>query len=205
MGQIFDKTHDLMNNWRWDNPCSFGDQINYSNPQTTSVRKDIRTSERLSLYDCDDRSAKIELPTCRQYKPGDFLAIRPLHWDEIIEKNEDDENWVDRKIPSGGRSCPGDGNDNHDGDCEEDTQRGEKGTGKGKGTMEGKGKGKVTKDGKGKGKGNGRATAEGKGKGKGNSKRKDIVKQTPGGDDISRAIALQMRNEMYEADSDMDG
>jgi len=46
---------------------------------------------------------------------------------------------------------------------------------------------------------------EGKGKGKGNGKGKDIVTQTTGGDDISRAIALQMQKEMYEADKDMEG
>jgi len=41
---------------------------------------------------------------------------------------------------------------------------------------------------------------EGKGKGKGNSKGKGIVKQTTGGDDIFRAIALQLQKEMYELD-----
>jgi hypothetical protein len=49
-------------------------------------------------------------------------------------------------------------------------QGGDNGTGKGKGTKNGK--------------------AKGKGKGKGNSKGKIIVKHTPGGDDIYRAIAL---------------
>jgi len=43
------------------------------------------------------------------------------------------------------------------------------------------------------------------GQGKGNGKVKGIVKQTPGGDDISRAIALQLQREMYEADSDTEG
>jgi len=46
---------------------------------------------------------------------------------------------------------------------------------------------------------------EAKGKGKGNSKGKGIVKQTPGGDDISRAISFKMRKEIYEADSDTEG
>jgi len=36
MGQIFDKTHDQMNNWRWDNPRAFGDQVDRSNPPTHS-------------------------------------------------------------------------------------------------------------------------------------------------------------------------
>jgi len=49
--------------------------------------------------------------------------------------------------------------------------------------MDGKGKRKATENRKGKG----------KGKGKGNSKEKAIVKQTPGGDDISHAVALQLQ------------
>ena len=56
-------------------------------------------------------------------------------------------------------------------------------------------KGKGPKDGKGKGKG--------KGTGKGNGK--GIVEHTPGGDDISRAVALQLQKERYEAYSDMEG
>jgi len=48
MGQMFDKTCDQMNNWRWDNPCAFGDQVNRSNPQTTSSGRVQRTSERFS-------------------------------------------------------------------------------------------------------------------------------------------------------------
>jgi hypothetical protein len=156
MGQMFDKTRDQMNNWRWDNPRAFGDQVDRSNPQTTSSGKVKRTGERFSWYGSDDLRAKIEPPSCRQYKPGDFLAVRPLNWDEIIDEDDDDENWADPGAPSGGRSRPGDDNDNDDGEGEEDTQGGEKGTGKGKGTKDGKGKGK--------------------GKGKGNSKGKGIVK-----------------------------
>jgi len=87
-------------------------------------------------------------------------------------------------------SCLGNGNDKDNGEGKEDMQGGEKGTGKGKGTIDGKGKGKVTEDGKGKG----------RRKGKRNGKGKGIVKQTPGGDDIFRAIALQLQREMYEAD-----
>jgi len=56
-----------------------------------------------------------------------------------------------------------------------------------------------------RGKGEGKATEQGKGKGNGNGKEKRIVKQTPGGDDISCAIALQLHMEMYEADSDTEG
>jgi len=36
IGQMFDKTRDQMNNWRWDNPHAFGDQVDCSNSQTTS-------------------------------------------------------------------------------------------------------------------------------------------------------------------------
>jgi len=42
-------------------------------------------------------------------------------------------------------------------------------------------------------------------KGKGNVKGKGIIKPTPGGDDISRAIAFQVQKIMYEAGSDTEG
>ena len=54
-------------------------------------------------------------------------------------------------------------------------------------------------------KGKGKATAEGKGKGKGTGNRKGIVKQTAGEDDSSRAVALQLQMEIYEADLDREG
>jgi len=195
MAQVFDKTRDQMNNWRWDNPCAFGDQVDRTNPQTTNSGKVKHTGERFSWYRSDHLRAKIEPPSCRQYKPGNFLAVRPLNWDEIIDEDDDDENWADPGAPSGGRSRPGDDNDNDDGEGEEDTQGGENGTGKGKGTMHGKGKGKATEDGKG----------NGKGKGRGNCKGKGIVEQTPGGGDISRAIALQLQKETSEPDLDTEG
>jgi len=59
--------------------------------------------------------------------------------------------------------------------------------------------------GKGIEKGKGKAMEEGKGKRKGNSEGKGIVTQTPGGDDIPRAIALQLQKEIYQADLDMEG
>jgi len=195
MGQMFDKTRDQMNNGRWDNPGAFGDQVDRSNPQTTSSGKVERTCERFSWYGSDDLRAKIERPSCRQYKPDDFLAVRPLNWDVIIEEDDDDDNWAVPGGPTSGRSRPGDGNDNDEDESEENTQGGEKGTGKGKGTKDGKGKAKATEDVKGKG----------KGKRKGNGKGKGIVKQTPGGDEISRAVASQLQKEMSEADLDMEG
>ena len=194
---MFHKTLVQMNNWRWDNPCGFGDQVDRSNPQTTSWGKVKRTGECFSWYGSDDLSAKMEPPSCRQYKPGDFLAIRPLNWDEVIDEDDDDDNWVDPGAPSGGRSRVGDDNDNDDGEGGEDTQRGETRTGKGKGRKDGKGKGKR------KEKGNGKGT--GSGKGKGNGKGKCIVKRTPVGDDISCAVALQLQKQMSEADLDKKG
>ena len=74
-------------------------------------------------------------------------------------------------------------------------QGSERGTGNGRGTKERRGNGKATEDGKGKWKG------KGKGYGKGNG----IVEQMPGGDDISRAVALQLQTEMYQADLDTEG
>jgi hypothetical protein len=185
MGQMFDQTLDQMNNWRWDNPQAFGDQVDRSNPETTSLRTVKRSGELFSWYGSDDLRTQIEPSSCRQCKPGDFLAVRPLNWDEIFDEDADDETWADPGAPSGGMSHPGHSNDNDNGEGEEDTHGGEKGTGKGKETKDVKGKGK--------------------GKGKGNSKGKGIVKQTPRGDDISRAIALQWQKARYEADSGTEG
>jgi hypothetical protein len=39
-------------------------------------------------------------PNCRQYKPGDFLAGRPLNWNEIADEADDDVNWADTGAPS---------------------------------------------------------------------------------------------------------
>jgi len=39
MGQMNDKTRDKMKQQRWDNPHAFGDQVDRSNPQTTSSGK----------------------------------------------------------------------------------------------------------------------------------------------------------------------
>jgi len=178
-----------MNNWRCDNPHTFGDPVDCSNPHTTSSGKVRCTAERFSLYGSDDLRAKIETPSCRQYEPGYFLAIGPLNWHKIIDEDDDDENWADPE--SVGWSCHSHGNHNDDGVGEEDRQGGETGTGKEKRTMDvkGKGKGKPMKE----------------GKGKGNCKGQGIGKQTPGGDDISRAVALQLQKEMYEADLDTEG
>jgi len=131
----------------------------------------------------------IEPPSCLQYKPGNFLAIRPLNWDEIIEENDVDENWADPGAPSGRTSRSGDWNCDDNGDHVEDMQGGGNGIGKGKGTKDGNGKGKATED----------------GKEKGNSNGKGIVKQTAGGDDISCAVAWLLQKGMSEADLEMEG
>jgi hypothetical protein len=120
-GANVDKTRDQMNNWRWDNLHAFGDQVDRYNLHTTSSGKVKRTRERFSWYGSDDPGAKIEPPSCRQYKPGDFLAVRPLNWHEMINKDDDDVNWADALGASGGRCCPGDGNDNDVSKGEEDT------------------------------------------------------------------------------------
>ena len=112
-------------------------------------------------------------------------ALRPLNWDEKIDKVEDDENWVDPGAWSSGKSRPSNGNHNDNGEGEEDKQGGAKGTGKEKGANNGQG--------------------NGKGKGKGNGNGIGIVKSTPGGDDISCAIVLQLQKETYQANSDTEG
>jgi len=128
MGQIFDKTHDQMNNWRYDNPCAFMDRVDRSNPQLTSSGKVERTGECFSWYSSDDLRAKIELASSHQYKPGDYLAVRQLNCDEIINEDVNDENCAAHGALCGGRSRPGDGNDIDDGVGEDDTKHGEKGT-----------------------------------------------------------------------------
>jgi len=153
MGQMFDKTRDQMNNWRWDNPCALRDHVNRSNPQTTSLGKVKRTGQCFSWYGSDDSRAMIELASCRHYNPGDLLGIRPLNWDEIIDEDDHDENRADPGAPCAGWIRPGDDNDNDDGVGGEDMQGVEIGTGKGKGTKDGKGKGKGKGKGNGKGKG----------------------------------------------------
>jgi len=170
-----------MNNWRWANPYAFGDQVDRSNPHTTSLGKVKRSCQSFSWYGSDDLRAKIEPPSCRQYKPGNILAVRPLNSDERINQYDDDENWADPRVRSSGRSHPGDGNNNEHGEGEEDTRADENGTVKRKGTKDGKGKWM--------------------GKGKGNVNGTSIVKQTPGGDAISRAVPLHLQKKQSEADS----
>jgi hypothetical protein len=143
------------------------------------------TSERFSWYSSNDLRAKIEPPSCRQYKPGNFLAVRRLNWDEIINKDDGDEHWADPGVLSSGRSCAGDGNDNDNGEGEEDMRGGVKGTRKRQGTTDG--------------------NRNGRGKEKGNSKGNGIVKRSPGGDDNSCAIALQLQMQMSEANFNMEG
>jgi len=89
------------------------------------------------------------------------VAVRPLNWDQIIDEDDDDENWAHSGAPSGGRSRHGGEDDIDVGEGAVVTPGGEKGNRKGKGTKDGKRKWK--------------------GKGKGNGKGKGIVEQTPGG------------------------
>jgi hypothetical protein len=192
---MFHTTSDQMNNWRWEKPRAFGDQFDLSNPQATSLGKVQRTGVHFCWYGSNNLRAKIELPSCWQYKPGGSLAVTQLNWDGIIDEDDDDDNWADPGALSGGRSLLGDGNGNDDCKSEEDKQGGEKGTGNWKGTKDGKVKGKATEDGKGKGKVKG--TGHGKGKG--------IAMHTPGGDDISRAVALQLQKKISESDLDTEG
>jgi hypothetical protein len=168
MGQMFDKTGDQMKHLRCDNPCAFGDHVDRSNPQTTTLGKVQCTGEHFSWYDSDNRRAKIDPPSCRQYKPGDFLAVRPLNSDKIICEDDDERNWADLGVLSGGRSRAGDGNDNDNGEREDNMQGGETGTGKANGTKDGKGQRQR--------------------KGKQNRKGKGIVKQTPG--EVISLVAL---------------
>jgi hypothetical protein len=173
---MFNQTRHQINNWRWDNPRAFRDQVDHSIPQTTSFGKIKHTGEHFSWYGSVDLRSQIKPPSCWQYKTGDFMAVRPLNCDGLIDKDDDDDNWEDPEAPSGGRSCPVNGNENDNGESAEDMLGAEMGTRKGKGTNDRKGNGK----------------GKGKGKGKGNGKGKGIVKHTPGGDDLSCAVAVQL-------------
>jgi hypothetical protein len=95
MGQMFGKTRHQMNNWRWENLRAFGDQVDHSNSHTTSSGHVKRTCEPFSWYASDDPRAKVEPPSCRQYKQGEILAIRQLNWDEIMDEDDDNENCLD--------------------------------------------------------------------------------------------------------------
>jgi len=106
-------------------------------------------------------------------------------------------------MQSSRRRHPGEGNDNDNSEGDEDMLGGENRTRKGKRKQDGMGKGKVK--GKWKGKWKGKATEKGKGKGKEYSNGKGIFEQTPGGDDISHAGALQLQKRMCLAESDTKG
>jgi hypothetical protein len=82
---MFDKTHGQMNNWWWVNPRDFGNQVDRSNPLTTRLGKVERSGERFAWYGSDDLRAKNQPPSCRQYKSGDFLAVRLQDWEDIID------------------------------------------------------------------------------------------------------------------------
>jgi len=166
MGQMFHKTCHQMRNWRWDNPHAIGDEVDLSSPQATCSGKVKRTREHCHWYGSDDLRATIEPPRCLQYKPGNFLTIRPLNWHESIDENDDDENWEDPGVASCGRSCRGDGNVNDDGEGEEETQGGENVSETVKWTKDGMGNGNRKGMGKGrqwrKGRGRGREMVKGK-------------------------------------------
>jgi hypothetical protein len=112
-------------------------------------------------------------------------------------KDGDEENSADPGAQRGVWSRARDGNKHGDREGEVDTQGGENGTRNDNGTNDGNGTGQ------GQGKGKGKAMEEGKRKR--NGKGKGIVEQSPGGNDISRAIALQLQKEMPDADLEMEG
>jgi hypothetical protein len=153
MGQMFDQTRAHRNNWRWDNPCAFRDQVNHTNPHTTSAGKVERTGEHLFWDGSDDLRVNSEPASCWEYKPGNFLTVRELTSDELIDEDDDDQNCADPGAPGGGRSRPRDDNGDDTGEEEKHLQGGEKWTGKGKGIKDGKGNGK--------GKGNGNSNGHG--------------------------------------------
>jgi hypothetical protein len=150
---MFDKPWDQINNLSWDKPHVFGYEVHFSKPQTSSSGKFKCTGEHFSWYGSNGSRAMVEPPSCQQYKPGDFLPVRPMNCDEILDEDNDGENWAAPEAPSGLRSCRSDGNDNDHSEYEEHTDEGANGTGKEKGTKvamgKGHGKGTVMEHGKG--------------------------------------------------------
>jgi hypothetical protein len=164
MGKMFYQTHKQMINWRWDILNTFERQVNRSDPQKIILQKVGRTGERFSWYCSEYLWAKVERPTCWQYKPGDFLAVSLLNLDETIEVEDRDDNWGDPGASTDRRSHSIDANDIDNGEGEEDMPCSEKATRKEKGTKYGKGYGKGKGNGKGRQwrKGRGRETVKGK-------------------------------------------
>jgi hypothetical protein len=91
MGHMFDNTGNQTNNQWWDNLRAFGDQVDCSNPQTTSSWRGKSTRESFTCYSCDDPWVKVEPSRCQLFKAGDFLAVRRLNWDETINDDDNDE------------------------------------------------------------------------------------------------------------------
>jgi hypothetical protein len=113
--------------------------VKHSNLQAITSGKGNRTGDQYSLYISDHLRANIYPPRCQQYKPGHFLSVRLLNWDEIMDKGDDGRNGADPEAPSGARSRPNNDNDNDHGKGEGDSHGGDTGTGKYKGTQYGKG------------------------------------------------------------------
>jgi hypothetical protein len=76
-------------------PRVYGNLVDDFNPQRTSTGKDKYTGESFSWYGFNDFRAKIELFSCQLYKGSGFQAVIQLNWNQIIDKEHDDENWVD--------------------------------------------------------------------------------------------------------------
>jgi hypothetical protein len=111
-----------------------------------------------------------------------------LNRDDIIDKDYDDETWVDSRGPRGGRSCPANCNDKDDGEGEEAVRQG-LGKGRkqrmGQGQERGKGRGK----GRGEGRGRGRHWRKSRRMGRGMVKRKVLLNK-PQGEMISHMQLL---------------
>jgi len=120
MGQMFDKTCNKMINRRWDNPCAFGDQVDRSKLQITNKEKLILTSAIFSWHGSDDLQAMIEPQWSLQYRPVDVLAARPLNRYQIIDGDDDNENFANLRESSGTCSRHGNCKDKDDSEGEGD-------------------------------------------------------------------------------------
>jgi hypothetical protein len=114
-----------MNNSRGDNPCSSWNPNDHGGPETATPGKITGTCEHFSWYSCNDLRAMNESRSCLEYKIGYFLAVAPRIWEEIIDHDASQENWLDSCAACCGRSRPSDGYDNNNSSPDEETLGGE--------------------------------------------------------------------------------
>jgi len=172
MWQMFNTTRDQTRISSWDNPCAVSDLVDCSTPENTSFRYIQWSGKCVSCYGTNYLQPMIESPRCRQHKQDEYVAIRPLNRNEIIDVDDEIVEGADPGALSWLRSFLGNANGNDHSAGEEDKLGSEKRIWLGKQAKIGMSHGKAIEDVKGK--------CKQKEKGKGTDEGKCIMKQTPG-------------------------